>query len=166
MFKKKIKTSLSKYLSVLILISSLVVISAGCQKNAEKPEGETTQKDTTNMVQPSPDTTAVADTTKKYPDLTGTWTGKFQSHNATLKISDQKDENFKASLSVAYRDPMNKTISGTINPETNKVSMSDDVKSRREATYTATLSEDGKKLSGTAHFKVDGNNENFTFTKK
>jgi len=166
MFKKKIKTSLSKYLSVLILISSLVVISAGCQKNAEKPEGETTQKDTTNMVQPSPDTTAAADTTKKYPDLTGTWTGKFQSHNATLKISDQKDENFKASLSVAYRDPMNKTISGTINPETNKVSMSDDVKSRREATYTATLSEDGKKLSGTAHFKVDGNNENFTFTKK
>jgi len=166
MFKKKIKTSLSKYLSVLIIISSLVVISAGCQKNAEKPEGETTQKDTTNMVQPSPDTTAAADTTKKYPDLTGTWTGKFQSHNATLKISDQKDENFKASLSVAYRDPMNKTISGTINPETNKVSMSDDVKSRREATYTATLSEDGKKLSGTAHFKVDGNNENFTFTKK
>jgi len=166
MFKKKIKTSLSKYLSVLILISSLVVISAGCQKNAEKPEGETTQKDTTNMVQPSPDTTAAADTTKKYPDLTGTWTGKFQSHNATLKISDQKDENFKASLSVAYRDPMNKTISGTINPETNKVSMSDDVKSRREATYTATLSEDGKKLSGTAHFKVDGNNESFTFTKK
>ena len=166
MFKKKIKTSLSKYLSVLILISSLVVLSAGCQKNAEKPEGETTQKDTTNMVQPSPDTTAAADTTKKYPDLTGTWTGKFQSHNATLKISDQKDENFKASLSVAYRDPMNKTISGTINPETNKVSMSDDVKSRREATYTATLSEDGKKLSGTAHFKVDGNNENFTFTKK
>ncbi len=166
MFNMEIKTSLSKYLSVLILISSLVVISAGCQKNAEKPEGETTKTDTTNMVQPGTDTTAAADTTKKYPDLTGTWTGKFQSHNATLKISDQKDENFKASLSVAYRDPMNKTISGTINPETNKVSMSDDVKSRREATYAATLSEDGKKLSGTAHFKVDGNNESFTFTKK
>ncbi len=166
MFKKEIKTSLSKYISVLILISSLVVLSAGCQKNAEKPEGETTKKDTTNMVQPGTDTTAAADTTKKYPDLTGTWTGKFENHSATLKITEQHNENFKANLSVSYREPMNKTISGTITRESNKMTMKDDTKSRYDASYNATLSEDMKKISGTAHFKVDGNNESFTFTKK
>ncbi len=53
MFKKDIKTSLSKYLSVLILISSIVVLSAGCEKKAEKPEGESTMKDTTNMAKPA-----------------------------------------------------------------------------------------------------------------
>ncbi len=73
MFKKEMKTSLSKYFSVLFLITSLVLISAGCEKKAEKPEGESTMKDTTNMAQPENDTTA------QYPDLTGTWTGTFES---------------------------------------------------------------------------------------
>ena len=166
MFKKATKTSLSKYFSVLFLIISLITISAGCEKKAEKPEGESTMNDTTNMAQPGTDTTAMADTSMQYPDLTGTWTGKFQSHNATLKISDQQDENFKGNLSIAYREPMNKAISGNLEPEGNKVSMKDEAKSRNEATYTATLSDDGKKLSGTAHFKVDNYDVNFTFTKK
>ena len=87
MFNKATKASLSKYLSVLVLVSSLIIISAGCEKKT--PEGESTMKDTTNMVQP--DTTAMADTTQKYPDITGTWTGKFESHSATLKISDQNE---------------------------------------------------------------------------
>ena len=162
MFKKEIKTSLSKYLSVLILISSIVMLSAGCEKKAEKPEGET-MKDTTNIAQPQQPAT---DTTKKYPDLTGTWTGSFQSHGATLKITEQKDENFKASLSVAYREPMNKTISGTYDPETNTLTMKDEAKSRLETSYNPKLSDDMKKISGTAHFIVDNNTVNFTFTKK
>ena len=118
-------------------------------------------KDTTN----STDTTAMADTTQKYPDITGTWTGKFESHNATLKISDQNEDNFTAYLTVQYREPMNKTISGSFQAD-NKISMKDEVKSRSEATYSATLSDDGKKISGTSTLKLDGNKANFTFTKK
>ena len=159
MFKKEMKTSLSKYFSVLFLITSLVLISAGCEKKAEKPEGESTMKDTTNMAQPENDTTA------QYPDLTGTWTGTFESHGATLKITEQKNENFKASLTVQYREPMNKTISGTIESD-NKISMKDEEKSRSEATYSASLSEDGKKITGTSTLKINGNKANFTFTKK
>ncbi len=165
MFKKATKTSLSKYLSVLFLVTSLIIISAGCEKKTETPEGENTLKDTTNMVQPGTDTTAAADTTQKYPDITGTWTGKFEAHNATLKISDQNKENFTAYLTVQYREPMNKTISGNFQSD-NKISMKDEVKSRSEATYDATLSDDGKKITGISTLKLDGNKANFTFTKK
>ncbi len=158
-------TSVSKLLSFIILIVSFVLLTSGCQKKTEQPGGET-KKDTTHVVSPKVDTTAKIDTTKKYPDLTGTWTGSFQSHNATLKISDQNGEKFKGSLSIAYREPMQKTISGTIKLENNKVNMRDEVKTRYEASYIADLSKDGKQLSGTAHFKVDGNDVNFTFKKK
>ncbi len=167
MFINSRTTSLGKYFSIITLIFTLMIISAGCQKKAEQPEGEKANKDTTNVMKPGQsDTTAMVDSTKMYPDLTGTWTGTFQNHNATLKITDQTKENFKAHLNVAYREPMIKTISGTINSETNKISMKDDQKSRYEASYMANLSKDMKKLSGTAHFKVDGNDVNFTFTKK
>ena len=169
MFKSENKTSFRKYISVSILILSVFVFSAGCEKKAEKPEGTTNSKDTTSMgttAQTGPDSTTMVDTTKQYPDLTGTWTGKFQSHGATLKVTEQHDENFKASLSVAYREPMNKTVIGTYNPETNILTMKDGAKSRYETSYNVKLSDDMKKISGTAHFLVDGNTVNFTFTKK
>jgi hypothetical protein len=169
MFKSEKKTSFRKYISVSILILSIFVLSAGCEKKAEKPEGTTNSKDTTNMgtsEQTGPDSTTMADTTKQYPDLTGTWTGSFESHGASLKVTNQNNESFKASLSVAYREPMNKTISGTIDLSTNKLTMKDDVKSRNEATYTATLSEDGMKITGISTLKIDGNKANFTFKKK
>lgn len=160
----KIKTFLSKYLSVLILIGSIVVLSAGCEKKTEKPGGENVSTDTTNMAEPEQ---PEVDTTKiEYPDLTGTWTGSFESHTATFKITGQDGSDFNATLNVAYRQPMNKSISGVIDPATNKITMKDDVKSRYEATYTGKLSDDMKKITGTAHFIVDGNNESFTFTKK
>ena len=151
------------------MISIIALISAGCQKKAEQPEGEKANKDTTNMVspeQPKPDTTAMADTTKKYPDLKGTWTGSFQSHGATLKITDQKDNNFKGTLYVSYREPLNKTISGTLKSGSNNFTMKDEVKSRYEASYAAKLSDDMKKITGTAHFKVDNNDVNFSFSRK
>lgn len=169
MFKSENKASFRKYYSVSILIFSVFILFAGCEKKSEKPEGETVTKDTTSMntsKQTGQDSTTMVDTTKQYPDLTGTWTGKFQNHNATLKITEQNNENFTASLSVSYREPMNKSISGTIDLEANKITMKDNSKSRYEATYSAKLSTDMKKLSGTAHFKVDGNNETFNFSKK
>ena len=169
MFKKEIITSLGKYLSVLTLICSLIVLSAGCEKKAEKPEGEKTMKDTTNMAQPeqqNADTTVMAENTQKYPDLIGTWSGSFQSHAATLKVTEQQDENFKANLSVAYREPMNKVVNGTIDLATNKITMKDDVKSRYESTYNAKLSEDLKKITGSAFYIVDKKTVKFNFTKK
>ncbi len=166
MFKTATKASLSKYLYVLFLVTSLIIISAGCEQKSEKPGEEGTLKDTTNLTQPGTDTTAAADTTKKYPDLTGTWTGTYRSHSATLKITDQNEENVKADLTVQYRETMNKTLSGKFNPETNELSLKDEVKSRDEATYSGKLSDDYSKLSGTARYKVDGKTVNFNFTKK
>jgi hypothetical protein len=158
-FKMKIKTSLSKYLSVLFLAGSLVVLSAGCEKKTEKPEVEKTSEDTTSMAEPG-------QTEVEYPDLIGTWTGSFESHGATFKVTGQEGGDFNATLTVAYRQPMNKSISGIIDPETNKITMKDDVKSRNEATYSAELSGDGKTISGTSTLKVRGGTANFTFKKK
>lgn len=169
MLHNSFTTSFGKLFSIFVLIFSLVILSAGCQKKAEQPEGEKINKDTSHIVtpeQPKADTTAKVDTTKKYPDLTGTWTGKFENHNSTLKISNQQDGNFTAYLTVSYREPMKKTISGKIKPDSTTISMRDDEKSRYEASYTAKLSNDMKKISGTAHFKVNGNDVSFTFTKK
>ena len=163
MFKMEIKKFLSRYLPILFLIGSLVILSAGCEKKAEKPEGEKVMKDTTNMVkreEPRPDTT------KKYPDVTGTWTGSFEAHVATFKVTEQKDSTFTASLTVAYRQPMNKSISGTIELSTNKIAMKDVEKSRNEATYKAELSGDGQKISGTSTLKISGNKASFSFKKK
>lgn len=164
MFMKKIKTSLSKYIPVMFLIGSLVVLSSGCEKKAEKAEGAKTTEDTTSMGQPEQPATDTMKT--EYPDLVGTWTGKFESHTATFKITGQDGEDFSANLTVAYRQPMNKTISGTIDPATNQIVMKDNGKSRNEATYKAELSADGKKITGVSTLKIDGNKANFTFTKQ
>jgi hypothetical protein len=159
----EIKRFLSRYLPILFLIGSLVILSAGCEKKAEKPEGENASKDTMNMVMPEE---PKPDTLKKYPDLTGTWTGSFESHGATFKITEQKDSTFMASLTVAYRQPMNKSISGTIDLSSNKITMKDVEKSRTESTYKAELSGDGQKISGTSTLKISGNKANFSFKKK
>ena len=169
MSRKTIKLSFKTYMPFLILLSSLIVFSAGCEKKAEKPEGENAAKDTTNMVaseQSNADTTAKADTTKQYPDLTGTWTGTFESHAATLKVTEQNGADFKANLSVAYRQPMNKKVSGKLDLSTKQVTMADAEKSRTESSYSATLSDDGTKISGTSTMKVGGTKSKFTFTKK
>lgn len=161
-------TSFKRYFPVFIVLFVIVILSAGCQKKAEQPVGEV-KKDTTQVVtpaQPKVDTTAKVDTTNKYPDLTGTWTGTYQSHGATLKITEQNVEKFKGSLFVSTREPMNKTVVGTLNLKTNKITMKDAAKSRYEASYDAKLSADMKKMSGTSYFIVDKNTVNFTFKKK
>lgn len=161
-------TSFKRYFPVFIVLFAIAIISAGCQKKAEQPVGEV-KKDTTKVVtpaQPKVDTTAKVDTTKKYPDLIGTWTGTYQSHGATLKITEQNGEKFKGSLFVSTREPINKIVIGTLNLVTNKITMKDAAKSRYEASYDGKLSGDMKKISGTSYFIVDKNTVNFTFTKK
>jgi len=134
------------------------------KKKAEKAEGAKGTEDTTNMAQPEQ---AAADTMKtEYPDLVGTWTGTFQSHGATLKITGQDGEDFEGSLTVAYREPMIKSISGSIDPGTHKIAMKDKSKSRLETTYDVKISEDMSKIYGTAYYIVDKKTVNFTFIKK
>lgn len=164
MFNKRMLTSLSKYLSILFLTGTLVVLTAGCEKKSEKPGGESNTADTASTMQ---NEQTPADTMEtEYPDLVGTWTGKFESHAATFKVTGQDGSDFTANLTVAYREPMNKTISGIIDPATNKITMKDDVKSRNESSYSAELTQDGLKITGVSTLKINGNKANFTFTKK
>ena len=168
MFNKEIITSLGKYIFLLMLTCSLIVLSAGCEKKAEKPEGEKTMKDTTNMAQPeqqNADTTTMAENTQKYPDLTGTWTGTFDSRSTTLKITDQTEDTFKGSMTIAYKQPLNKDISGQIKSDTD-VTMKDLTHSRFMGNYSAKLSDDGKKLSGTFTMNSDNTTYKFSFSKK
>lgn len=164
MFNKKMLTSLSKYLSVLFLTGALVVITAGCEKKSEKPGGENNSADTAGTMQSEQTPADTMET--EYPDLIGTWTGTFQSHSATLKITGQDGEIFEANLAVQFRDLVNKTLTGTVDPATHKINMKDKVKTRYEATYSAKLSDDMSKITGTAYYIVDKNTVSFSFTKK
>jgi hypothetical protein len=168
MFNKKNKASFYNYFPLLLLIFSLVVLSSGCEKKAEKPEGEKTSSDTTSMVgseKSKKDTTVMADTTKMYPDLTGTWTGKFDSRATTFKITEQTKDSFKGHMIISYKKPLDKDISGNINLKM-QITMKDLTHSRFMGKYSGTLSSDGKKMSGGFTMNADNSKYNFTFSKK
>ena len=169
MLLKSEKTSLSNYYSIFILIFAVLILSAGCQKKAEQPEGEKPSKDTTKMVtpeKPKVDTTAKADTTKMYPDLTGKWTGTFDKRSTTFNITEQNGENFKGSMTIAYKQPLNKDISGKIKSGGLQLTMRDLTHSRFMGNYSGKISNDGNKISGTFTMNADKSSYSFTFSKK
>ena len=166
MFIKKYTASSVRHFSILMLIMSLVIISSGCQKKTEQPGNE--NKDTTKVVtptQPNTDTTAQADTTKKYPDLTGIWKGTFDKRPTTLSIKEQNGENFKGSMTIPYKQPLNKEVSGKIKTD-NQITMKDLVHSRYMGNYIGKISDDGKKISGTFTMNSNNSTKSFEFKKQ
>ena len=161
-------TSFNKYFSIVVLLFAIVLLSGGCQKKAEQPEGEKAKKDTTNMVTPQQseaDTTAMADTTQKYPDLTGTWKGTFDKRPTTFYITEQTGENFKGNMTIPYKKPLKKEISGSLKSGM-QISMKDLTHSRFMGTYSGNISDDGSKISGTFTMNSDNSKYDFTFSKK
>jgi hypothetical protein len=82
----------------------------------------------------------------------------------TLKITDQTQNDFKGSITVAFRDPLNQQISGKFDPATGKLTMRDILKQRYQGKYNAQISVKDK-LSGTYSLN-DGQKFNFNLSKK
>lgn len=158
----KVRTVTITLFSLFILLSL-----ASCEKKNETlPEGdqdttaaETTQVDTQQQNQ--------AETPEvMYPDLKGTWTGKLYNRQATLNIKEQDSTTFKGNLTVFFRENINQTVTGEIDPQTLEIRMRDQVHNRAMGTYRGKLSADSTTLSGTFTMNSDKSTHNFNFNKK
>lgn len=130
---------------------------------SEMPEQINGNTDTTEMR----DTTQLEkETTEKIPDIKGTWSGKLDAHNSTLRITEQDGLNFKGSISTNFRETVNQEVSGEFNPENNTIKMRDIHKTRNMGTYTAKLSEDMKSMTGTFTLTHDKTNFSFNYKKQ
>ncbi len=163
---------ISAYTGTLFLAGLLSVSFAltGCQKKQEEPKPAAAPVQTA----PAVDSAAIkaqaakeaAEKAAKETNLVGTWKGELDSRATTLKITEQKDNEFKGSIVVNYREQTNQKISGKINPETKEVTMKDLLHARTAGTYKGKLSEDGKKLTGTFTVTADKITVKFNLTLK
>lgn len=158
-----------KVRTITITLFSLIILfsSTGCEKKTETvPEGgqdttaaETTQADTQQQAQAERPQVI-------FPDMKGTWTGKLYNREAILNINEQDSTTFKGKLTVYFRENINQTISGEIDPKTLEVRMRDQVHNRAMGTYRGKLSNDSTTLSGTFTMNADKSTHNFNFNKK
>lgn len=160
MFTKTKHSFLGFALLFTVLTFSLFT---GCEKK-EAPK-ETVKTPAEITPQPEAEQPKVEEK-KAVLDLKGTYTGTLDSRATTLKITEQTDTTFSGSISINYREAINQKISGKLDQEKMSVTMKDILHSRFAGTYSAKLSEDGKKLSGTFTQNVDKTKTSFSLNKK
>ena len=83
-----------------------------------------------------------------------------------MVITDQDGNNFNGKITISYREAINQEIKGIIDPETNQITMTDQLHSRYRGTYEGKLNEDKSSLSGQFTMKLDGKKFNFNLNKK
>lgn len=148
---------------IFILFISLFLI-AGCGKKEEKGE----------VQKPAANEPAAVDTANKMseapkeiiPDLTGNWAGTFDQRSATMSVIKQTGKDFSAIMTINYRQPLTKTVNGTIDPENKTIKMEDLNASRFSGKYNGQLSDDGKQIKGNFIMKADGKSYGFNFKMK
>jgi hypothetical protein len=148
---------------IFAVLISLIMLT-GCEKKEEKnPEVQKTNASTV-------DTSAKAKEMKKdtvvIPDLTGNWTGIFDKRSATMSVIKQTGRDFSALMNINYRQPLTKTVNGTIDPDNKTVKMEDLNESRFPGKYTAQLSDDGKQIKGNFILRTNGESYGFNFKMK
>lgn len=151
---------------IIVVFASLLFVFNGCNKQQEKPQ---VQQQTQPEVKTAPDTSSQIPKETEMEesvDLVGTWTGTFDKRATTLKIKNQKENEFSGSITINYREVINQQVSGKIDFEKMTVSMKDMLHSRFAGKYNAKLSEDMKNLSGSFTMNLDGTKVTFNLTKK
>ena len=160
-------TTFIQFSTVLIILTSMVYF--GCEKKAEKPQGEVKSEEVT------PDTTSegsgaamqepVQETKIPIADITGKWTGTFDKRSTVLTITEQTDSSFAGKISISYREVINQEVKGTFSPTTMKMSMTDQLHSRYQGKYNGSLSKDADNFSGTFTMNLDGSKFSFNLNK-
>lgn len=156
---------------LLIAVLLIATIFIGCEKKTEAPNGDqnTSMESESTPIEETPeeiDEPEAEEPTVQIPDLKGQWTGKFDSRNTVLNITEQTDSSFKGRITISYREVINQEVEGTISPTTNRITMRDLLHSRYKGRYTGKLSEDGQKYSGIFTMDVDKTQLSFNLTKK
>lgn len=160
MFTKTKHSFLDFAVLFIVLIFSLFI---GCEKKEAPKETVKTPAETTP--QPAVEQPKVEEK-KAVLDLKGTYTGTLDSRATTLKITEQTDTTFSGSITINYREVINQKISGKLDQGKMVITMKDLLHSRYAGTYSAKLSEDGKKLSGTFTQNVEKTKSTFSLSKK
>jgi hypothetical protein len=152
----------------VLFILTFAILFTGCNKKEEKqteekPKTEMTSNANANnpAEQPAPEVQKPA-----IADLRGTYTGVFDKRPTTLIITEQTEKTFKGKITINYREVINQEVTGEFDPDTKKVTMKDMLHSRYAGTYSAKLSDDLTKLTGTFTMNVDKTNLSFSLTKK
>jgi len=96
----------------------------------------------------------------------GTWSGKFDIRTATMIITKQEGNDFEGKVTINLRTVINQDVKGSFDPETNKVIIKDQLRSKFKGVYSGTLSEDGTTIAGNFKTNLDNKNYNFSFSKK
>ncbi|MCX6151849.1 MAG: hypothetical protein NTX22_15095 [Ignavibacteriales bacterium] len=158
--QKNIYSKVFKFLFVLV-VGIYLTTFLGCKKEPEKPVEKPTQVAPV-VEEPKP----VEEPKVVYPDLVGKWTGVFDSRATTLEIIKQDSVEFSGKITIRYKEIINQELNGKLNLEKMKVSMKDLLHSRYMGVYSAKVSEDFKKLTGTFTMNADKKNYSFSLTKK
>ena len=103
---------------------------------------------------------------KEANQLEGSWTGTFDSRNATLTITSETGDEFEGEISVNYHDQLVKQVAGSYDKENKTITMRDTQSGRFAGTYSGKLTDDKTKMNGTFTMKSDNSNYSFTLTKK
>jgi hypothetical protein len=143
----------------------LVFLIIGCGKNEEKGIAEKADTSKNAIV----DTAAkkMAEVKKDtIPDLTGNWAGTFDQRSATMSVIKQTGKEFSAVMNINYRQPLNKTLNGTIDPQTKTIKMQDLDQSRFSGQYSGNLLDKGKTIRGTFILRTTGKSYGYTFKMK
>lgn len=159
-----IKSLLNYKLFILILfITSIAFL--GCEKKTEQTEQPK------NEVQTAPDAVPeikepVVEEKITIPDIKGTWTGVFDKRATTLRITEQTDSSFSGKITIEYREVINQDVKGSFSPTTLKMTMTDQLHSRYQGSYSGKLSKELNNYSGTFTMKLDGSKFSFNLNKK
>lgn len=145
-----------------------ILVQFGCEKKTEKIE-QTKEEVKTKEVMPDTSSMikeSVTEVKATIPDIKGTWTGVFDKRATTLKITEQTDSSFSGKITIEYREVINQEVKGTFSPTTLKMSMTDQLHSRYQGSYSGKLSKELNNYSGTFTMKVDGSKFSFNLNKK
>jgi hypothetical protein len=147
-----------------VLFISLFLIT-GCGKNEEKQtaeKGDTSKKamvDTTANKMPEVKKDTI-------PDLTGNWSGTFDQRSATMSVIKQTGKDFSAIMNINYRQPLNKTLNGTIDPQNKTIKMQDLDQSKFSGQYSGNLLDNGKTIRGTFILRTNSKSYGYIFKMK
>ncbi len=143
---------------IFILFISLFLIT-GCGKKEENGDVQKpTTVDTAKKISDAPKDTI--------PDITGNWTGTFDQRSATMSVIKQTGKDFSAIITINYRQPLTKTVNGTMDTENKTINMEDLNASRFSGKYNGQLLDNGKQIKGNFIMKTNGKSYGFNFKMK
>jgi hypothetical protein len=165
-------STLKKFLFIPLITLLFFAFLISCDRANEEAEEvvdkseEIINESEENITEMAEDNTETAEETIDNKFLLGIWTGKFDNRVTTLNIVKQDKYEFEGKITINYRDVINQNVIGNFDPNTNVITMEDQLHSRYKGSYEGKLSEDQTEYSGVFTMKLNNKKYNFNLKKK